>query len=492
MRKPFQLSAFALACSALMPVAHATNGYMSHAYSPTSKGMAGAGEAALPQDSLSIVGNPAAANQVGRRADVGLSWFKPLREYDGLTPNQAAFAPIGGGPTGTGTVESENNDFLVPGFGYTHPINDISSIGVAMFGNGGMNTDYRSRDTLFNLGTFGGNNGLANPPHYPANDPFGRAGTQIPGTSKQGGGNAGVNLEQLGFSLAYSRQVADNLSLGASFLIGYQTIEVKGVGAFQGFTETFTQSMIANQTMSAVSPSNLTDNGKDSAWGYGFQIGGLWDVNEILSIGASYRTKMYMGKFDKYSDLFAEGGDFDIPAVGTIGIAVQPNDRLAFALDVQQIWYGDVPAVANNNDLAMKCDLNAALGQASQPGAIYDSRYCLGGSKGAGFGWDDMTIFKFGVQYAVNDQLKLRAGYSHGENPIDGSQVAFNTLAPATPTNHFTIGASYLLQDNFELTFWGMYAPEDTIKGPGEFTGTQAPEIKMHQYEAGVNFAWLF
>ena len=37
-----------------------------------------------------------------------------------------------------------------------------------------------------------------------------------------------------------------------------------------------------------------------------------------------------------------------------------------------------------------------------------------------------------------------------------------------------------------------MYAPEETVKGPGAFTGTQAPEIKMHQYELGVNFGWLF
>ncbi|MEA1048934.1 outer membrane protein transport protein [Lamprobacter modestohalophilus] len=504
MRKTVQLSALALACSAVIPVAQATNGYMSHAYSPTAKGMAGAGEAAMPQDSLAIVGNPAGANQVGQRADAGLAWFSPRREYNGLTPSdafcttgckQGAFAPIGGGPDGTGTVTSENNDFLIPGFGYTQPIDERSAFGVALFANGGMNSDYRSSDTMIfpgvgHLGTFGGNNPSANPPAYLPPDP--RAGMQVPGTTAQGGGNAGINLEQLGLSLAYSREVADGLSLGASFLLGYQTIEIKGVGAFQGFTQTFTQSMIASQTMSGVSPSNLSDNGKDSAFGYGFQIGGLWDVNPMLTVGASYRTKMYMGKFDKYSDLFAEGGKFDLPAVGTIGLAIRPNDRLAFAFDVQHIWYSDIPAIANENDLAMKCDLGAALGQPSAPGATYDGRYCLGGSKGAGFGWDDMTVFKLGVQYAVNDKLKVRAGYSHGDGPIDGTQVAFNTLAPATPEDHFTIGASYLIQDNFELGFWAMYAPEDTIKGPGAFTGDQAPEIKMHQYEVGVNFAWLF
>jgi long-chain fatty acid transport protein len=199
-----------------------------------------------------------------------------------------------------------------------------------------------------------------------------------------------------------------------------------------------------------------------------------------------------MGKFDKYSDLFADGGDFDIPAVGTIGLAFRPNERLTFALDVQQIWYGDVDAVANENKLATHCDLNAAFGMPSAPGNIYDSRYCLGGSKGTGFGWDDMTVLKLGVQYAVNNQLTLRAGYSHADQPIDGTQVAFNTLAPAVIEDHWTIGADYKLRDNLGLTFWGMYAPENSVSGPGVFTGGQAPEIKMAQYEIGVNFSWLF
>jgi long-chain fatty acid transport protein len=265
MKTRARATALAIACSAALPAAHATNGYMSHAYSPASKGMAGAGEAALPQDSLAIVGNPAGVTRVGRRGDAGATWFSPQREYDGLTPDPAtgAFAPIGGGRDGTGTVESRNEDFLIPHLGYSHPIDERSAFGIAVFANGGMNTDFRSKDTLFQLGTFGSNNPLANPPSFQAPDP--RAGTQVPGTRRVGSGNAGVNLEQLGLSLAYGRDVTDTLSLGASFLVGYQTIEVDGVGAFQGFTQTFTQTMIASGGRGAVSPGNLTNNGRDSS-----------------------------------------------------------------------------------------------------------------------------------------------------------------------------------------------------------------------------------
>jgi len=490
--------AFGIASVLALQAAQATNGYMPPAYSPASKGMAGAGEAALPQDSLSIIGNPAGLTRVGNRSDVGAAWFSPIRKYKGLTPDQAsgAYAPIGSGPMGTGEVESQNNDFFIPGFGLTYQIDDVSAVGIGLFGNGGMNSDYRAKDTMsyygVNLGTYGGNNGCANPPHNqaPPGSPY-PCGSQVAGTYLIGGANAGVNLEQLGLSIGYARDLTDNFSIGVSALLAYQTIEVRGVGAFQGFTETFTQSMISNMGMRGTSPAHLSDNGEDSSFGYGFQIGALWDVNPMFSVGLSYRTKMYMSEFDKYKDLFAEQGDFDMPAVGIIGVAFRPNDKLTLALDVQQIWYGDVKSIANKNKLATMCNLNAAFGFGT-PGTTYNASYCLGGDNGAGFGWDDMTILKLGVQYAINDTLTVRAGYSHGNSPISGSQVAFNALAPAVIEDHWTVGATYKLREDYELTFWGIYAPEETVKGPGAFTGTQAPEISMYQYELGVNFGWIF
>ncbi len=136
------------ACSAglasvlVLTTAQATNGYMSHAYSPSAKGMASAGESALPQDSLSIVGNSVGLVRLGQRVDMGLAWFSPHRDYLGLTPNAAtgAYAPIGSGSgngtgtgTGTGKVESRNNDFIVPSLGYSRPLDAKSAFGIALF-----------------------------------------------------------------------------------------------------------------------------------------------------------------------------------------------------------------------------------------------------------------------------------------------------------------------------------------------------------------------
>jgi long-chain fatty acid transport protein len=477
-------AAVGLACAATVPVALATNGYMSNGYSPIAKGMGGA-DTALPQDTISVVDNPAGLVEVGRRADIAVDWFSPIRKYEGANA-AAGGMPIGSDPFG-GEVKSRNNDFLVPTLGYAQPLDANSSVGVALFGNGGMNTQYGSQFTFMDMGTYGGN--IPCQPNGQGNC-FGL-----------GGGNTGVNLEQLGLSLTYSRKMSQSFDLGASLVLAMQSFEAKGVGNFAFFTETTTQSVVANMpTIGAnmmagqpplagvplATPANLTDNGKEWSYGAGVQIGGLWKVNPMFNIGLSYRSKVYMTKFDKYSDLFANGGEFDIPAVGNIGLTLKPNDKLTFALDVQEIWYSDVDSIGNPNQLAEKCDV---MGQF---GGTYDPSYCLGGSNGAGFGWDDQTIIKFGVQYAVNPEWTVRAGYAHATQIIPESEVPFNVLAPAVVQDHWTIGVTKKIGKAYEITGWGVYSPEETVSGSSALTAGSDPSISMKQYEVGIAFSWLF
>ena len=48
---------------------------------------------------------------------------------------------------------------------------------------------------------------------------------------------------------------------------------------------------------------------------------------------------------------------------------------------------------------------------------------CLGGSEGAGFGWDDMTIIKVGVAWEQSPGTTYRMGWNHGKSPIESEDV---------------------------------------------------------------------
>lgn len=403
--------------------AYATNGYFAHGYSIESKALGGAG-VALPQGSLDASVNPALMAFVGRRVDISLSIFNPNREYSAGTPSFMPTPPA----LDPGTVTSDSRYFLVPGMGANWTLTDTVSAGISIFGNGGMNTDY-------NKHTFWGSKPV------------------------------GVDLMQLFVVPTLALKVAPKHSIGISPIIAYQRFEARGLQAFSDMSR---------------NPNDLTNNGHDSAFGFGGRIGYYGDISPYLSIGASYQTRIRMSEFDKYAGLFAEKGDFDIPANWTIGIAVKPTPALAFLFDVQKIYYSDIKSVNN-------------------PMSRLFTSSMLGDSEGAGFGWHDMTIYKAGVQWKSDDVWTWRAGYSYGKQPIRSQDVMFNILAPGVIERHATAGFTRAMSKTQDLSFALAHAFSKTVKGSNPLVSafsqgqdSQDLRIKMNQWEATFGYTWKF
>jgi len=446
------VAAGAIAASIFSASAFATNGYFAHGYSMAEKGLAGAG-VAFSQDTLAGATNPAGMVMVGNRMDLGISLFSPNREYEvkgGPSPSPAFPACLPNCPFSLvpGTYESDNTAFLIPSFGYNHMLDPMSSIGISVYGNGGMNTEYT--------------NGKATSPLL---------GGQQGGT--YGAGDTGVDLGQVFFTTTYARKYQEASSFGVSAIIAYQWFEAKGVGSFAPFSQ---------------SPSDLTKNGHDTSWGYGAKFGIQHAATKALTLGASYQTKIKMGAFDDYKGLFAQDGGFDIPATGTIGLAVKTTPTSTLVLDVQKIWYSDIDSIAN----PFAPNFFNCAGTVFSGGSATSNSQCLGGSKGVGFGWEDMTIVKLGFQWAGSPGWTWRVGYSKGDQPIPSSEVLFNILAPAVMDEHYTLGFTKEMGKNNELTFAAMYAPENEVSGPNPLDPAQKITLKMYQYDLGVSWGWKF
>ena len=440
-----------LFCVLATPFANATNGYFVHGYGPKNKGMVGAG-VALPQDTITAATNPAGMVHLGKRFDVGLAVFSPLRDYE--SSSSLANGTGGAFTVGPNDIKSDRNSFLVPHFGYNHPLDSHSSLGITSYANGGMNTVWHGGFATFD-------------PDGPGPSPTGI----FPGT--YGGGTAGVDLAQSFLALTYSRKINDQLSFGVGPVLAVQSFRVKGLSAFSGFTEDFVR------TGGIALPDDLTNNGRELSFGYGAKGGILWSPTSYLSIGAAYQSRLYMTEFDDYASLFAEDGDFYIPPSMTVGLALKPSYKLTFVFNFQKIWYSKVDSLANPIGNLFNCP---ALG-----GTNPES--CLGGSDGAGFGWNDMEVYKFGVQYSISPNLELRAGASFTQQPIEQSEVLFNILVPAVSEEHYTLGLTKKLSDNRELTFAFMYSPKDRQKGPNVFDPTQTIEIEIYQFDLEVSFS---
>jgi long-chain fatty acid transport protein len=436
--------------------AQATNGYFTHGLGVINKGMAGAGTA-TPEEAMAIANNPASAVLLGDSRQVGLSIFSPRRQY---TASDSLANGNGGAFTiGPGKVESGSNYFPIPYFARTWSRSDDSALGMAIYGRGGMNTDYSGGSAIFD-------------PDGPGPAPV----MQLDGP--YGAGKAGVDLNQLFAEIAWAGKLNETFSWGISGIFTAQAFKARGLGSFAPYTSTFAASG------GTVMPRHLTDNGTDYSTGFGGKFGVQWQASERLRMGISYQSRIYMAEFDKYSDLFAAQGGFDIPPNIRLGISWDYSERITFHYDTDHTNYGEVASVGNPIANIFNCPTAGAGGTQLE--------YCLGGDRGAGFGWNDVTVHKLGFSWRPQglENWTLRAGLSHAQQPIEPSEVLFNMLAPGVIERHFTLGATHSLRNGRALSVMFMYAPAAKVTGRNTFDPTQNIQLKMHQYELEFGYSW--
>lgn len=438
----------------------ATNGYFTHGIGTKNKGMAGSG-LAMPEDAMSIANNPAAALANAGKYDLGLAIFSPARHYE--TSESLLNGNLGAFTIGPNSIDSDNDYFFIPHMAGSWKIDDQSAWSAAFYGRGGMNTKWEGGTATFD-------------PDGPGPAPV----MTFPGTYGAGafGGNgtAGVDLSQAFIELGYARAAGENFTWGASLVGVIQVFAARGVGTFGPYTETFAAS--GGMTM----PENLSNNSHDSSYGIGVKLGAQWDLNEKFSIAFSYQPEIGMSKLDDYSDLFAGHGNMDIPADLKVGFTFRPNPGLALNFDVENIWYSDVVSVGNPMSNLWSCPT-------ARPGGT-DLSTCLGGSNGAGFGWEDMTVYKVGAQWTNGGEWTWRAGYSQGDQPIPESEVMFNILAPGVIEDHLTFGFTHALPSGNEYSMSFMYAFNKKVSGTSPFDPTQTISFDMDQFELEFSFGW--
>ncbi|MGB5563984.1 MAG: outer membrane protein transport protein [Sedimenticolaceae bacterium] len=423
------------ALSCVLTVAQATNGYSPTGFGTANKGLAGAG-VALPQGAMAAATNPAGQVYIGNRFDLGVALFAPNRGF--TADNNAGPPPMAPGDPSSvppGTYDSRNDYFLIPHLGWSKQIDEVSSVGVLVGANGGMNTEYGSA-VWRNFTPPGA------PPQFVATAP------------------TGVDFAQLFMGVSYARKLNEKHAVGIMPIVAVQRFKAEGLEPFEGLS---------------VAPGKVTNNDYDYSWGYGVRVGWMGQLTERLTLGASAQSRLYMTKFDDYAGLFAEQGDFDVPPTVTAGLSFKATPEITLVADWQRIFYSDVKALGNPNDIPVGPD------------------NLLGEDDGLGFGWNDIDIFKLGVQWEYSPKLTLRAGVSHANQLFDNGESLFNVLAPATVRTHASLGMTYRFDRSSNISFAYTHAFYEKIKGQNPyFTGPQTGSVQMDQNELEVSWTWLF
>lgn len=365
----------------------------------------------------SIASNPASTSFVADGYDAGLEIFQPKRT---AIFNGKAF----GMPTDISYDGNGKQNFFIPEGSYKRSFQQFD-FGVAVYGNGGMNSSYEKN------------------PNF-------------------GIGKAGVDYQQLFVAPTVSYKLNETNSIGVSANLVYHKFKAEGLHNFD------------NAQFSA-NPGHVTNNGYDSSTGIGASIGWYGKLAPTVSLGVAYRSKVSMGKLDQYSGLFANGGEFDVPAALSAGFAWQVAPNTLVVGDVQRIDYSSVAAIGNSSHKPVQ----------------------FGGKDGPGFGWKDVTAVKLGLKQQVTPQMALMVGYNHGTNPVRSADTTVNVLAPGVVKDHLTLGAEWELTPkssiiaSFVHTFEGETKGDVTVPPPGPIP-LDAYNLKMKQNAIGVSYSHRF
>lgn len=414
--------------AAVPSLSYATNGIFLIGYGTKSRGMGGVA-IATPQDSIGGAVNPASIGFVEDRVDVGADFFVPK-----------ARSRLGEGDEHL-SYDSSASRFVMPAMGGVYKFNRKISIGFSAVPAGGGGSRYNMN--LYNNIT--GSN---------VNDTL------------------GVNLMIMQMNPTASYRINKQNRIGASLVLGVQTFRAFGLDYFSTFTEVF------NTT--GQFPENMTNRGNDWAYGAGMRLGWMGRFfKERLSLGATYTSRVYMTKFDKYKELFAEEGDFDTPENFGAGVGFKITPKLMIGADIKRVLYSNVRSVGNASATT------TGNGFPESPEAN-----SLGAVDGLGFGWDDQTIYNVGVAYDYSPKWTYRAGWNYADSPIDeeNGEILFNIIAPGVTRSHMTLGASYRPNEKMEWSFSFVHAFKYEQEGPTLIGDTG--KIQMYQNSVGVSFGF--
>ena len=431
--------AFAIAFALAIPTtAFATNGMWMIGYGAKATGMGGVG-VAYPQDAMAAAYNPASMTEVGEmRFDATLEIFHPPRAVKSDSSTLPANA------------RSKDDWYPIPALGavMSNPATPLA-LGMAVIG-AGLGTNYPQQDgTMY--------------------DPSGG------GTAYK---NVGVFLMQMQMLPSIAYKVDEHNSFGASLVIAMQTFRAFGLESFTSGTFNFTSST-----------DNLTNRGNDWSFGGGYRLGWFGTFfDKRLNLGFNYAPVVHMQRFNEYSGLFANHGEFDIPESYTGGIAFKFTPETAVALDIERIKWNNIPSIGHPGPTTSG---TLGLNPLCPEGSAGKPQCQLGGTLGMGFGWTNQTVYKIGIEHKYNKKLTLRAGYNYGKSPIPDDQVLFNMLAPATSQVHYTLGATLARKDDSDITMTFMHSPKHVIKGPTMFPDSSAA-ISMSQTSLSIAYGLQF
>ena len=235
-----------------------------------------------------------------------------------------------------------------------------------------------------------------------------------------------------GLKTNYSNTFANSAISNLSWLetinfnpsIAYRINKQLSVGA--GFNALYVKKGRITGNMTPFTPNNFSFKGND--WGFGYNVGILYEFNNDTRFGLHYRSKVDLTISGTYSGAFSGG----LPTGAKIPIELPATLEFSALHKFDDQWslHGDF----------FWTDWSAFKTLATKsPTEINNTA-----------NWKDTVRLSIGTTYKYNDKLIIRGGFAYDESPIRSAK--FRTLRVADDDRYWlSIGTSYQIYKTYHI-----------------------------------------
>jgi long-chain fatty acid transport protein len=344
-------------------------------------GSAISGGAASAEDATTIFFNPAGMTRLsGNQAVVGGHFITPSSKFSG---NATTNPMVGGASISGGNGGDAGTSAFVPSLYYSHSLSEEMRIGLGIGAPFGLSTEYDSSW----VGRY----------HAIKSE-----------------------VTTVNFNPSAAYRVNNQLSLGAGLNIMHATAEL--TNAVDYSMACLGSPLAAAGACTALglnTPATATTDGtvavEGDSWGYGFNLGVLYEVTEQTRIGAAYRSKVKQ-ELEGTADFTAPDG-VAVPAAlnavladtdATAEVELPASLSLSMTTQVAPKW--EVMADITWTQWSSFEELRIEFDNPQKEDSVQPEN------------WEDTYKFSVGLNYRQNESWRWRCGFAYDQTPIPDAQ----------------------------------------------------------------------
>lgn len=209
----------------------------------------------------------------------------------------------------------------------------------------------------------------------------------------------------------------------------------------------------------------FTQGPTTSAYGRGVRVELSEMLGQRLRWTAGYQSRVNMDAFNSYRGVYADPGDFDIPASASLNLGVGLAPWLSLEFGLERVMYSDIRAFTSPT---LPRRFLAALGSGASPV----------------FEWDDLDVYSLTSVWHGNDLGDVALRYSTRTQPAPTSPLLDRLLGDVS---RYSLDLSYSrwIGPNGQLRFITSYAPAQYLFGtPTNYAARNSLAGNQLEFEA--------